>query len=83
MTEQSKGLIKQVKTLIKSESNNNPAPIHGKVYKTYNNHHIDILLDSNELLTYVPCICGDTEGSDCIIIFLNGSYNAPFAIVDH
>ncbi len=74
-------LVDEILTLIRSESNNNPAPKPCKIVKTYENEpYSDVEVENLGILIHRKTI-GSTEiGSEGIICFLNGDLNQGIVI---
>jgi len=74
-------LIKELKTFVKDEAENNPPPTIATINKIYEDgKYIDCLLADDNILKYVKCIGNPVINEDAIIIFLDGDINSPFAI---
>lgn len=80
MTE--KTLSEQIITIIKSEANNNEAPLQGTVKYIYPDGYIDIQLDTGTV-KYIQCIGEAKTGKTGVLVFLNGTTDNPIFIVDH
>ena len=77
MTERT--LADEIITIVKSESNDNPAPEKAHVVGNYDgiNDRVDIDVDNLGIMKYVPCF-GDTDiGVEGVVCFVGGDLNSP------
>ena len=72
MGEQS--LADTVLTMIRSEANNNPAPVACTIKQSYKNH-VDIALSDGTVIRSVRCLGDAVKGSDAVLVFLDGTYS--------
>ena len=74
-------LIDEMITLIRSESNNNPAPKSCKVVKNYGDEPFcDVEVEDLGILIYKKTLGSTKIGSEGIICFLNGNLNEGIVI---
>ena len=69
----------EIITIIKSEANNNPAPIYCKIKEVYNQGHVDVTTDMGDL-DYVKLVGYTKKGANGLIVFVDGDINSPVCI---
>ena len=79
-----KTLADEIITIIQAEANNNPAPEHCIITKSYEDGSADIKLsESEDIRTYVKTIGDNSVGAEGVICYLNGDLTNPVVIVDN
>ena len=68
-------LIDEILTLIRSESNNNPAPLKCKIIRNYrdNPNLVDVKLEEGEIIQFVSVVGSNRIGNKAVLIFIDGS----------
>ena len=80
MTMAEKTLAEEIITMIKTEANNNPAPVTCTVTKSYSDAHVDINVNDG-ILNYIPSNITGNVGDTGIVVFIDGDINNPFVIL--
>lgn len=72
-----------IKPIVTENANNNPAPVQCTITKNYNDEptKIDVTTPIGEF-RYITCLNSNTVGRKGILIFLNGNYDNPIAIIE-
>lgn len=79
-----KTLADEIITLIQSEANNNPAPEHCKIIKSYDDGYADIQLsNTSEIIRYIKTIGDNSVDSEGVICYLNGDISNQIVITDN
>jgi len=66
-------LADTVLTMIRSEANNNPAPVGCTIKQSYTGY-ADIILSDGTVIRSVKCLGDNTKGKEAVLVFLNGEY---------
>ena len=74
-------LIKEIKTLIQSEANNNPPPTKATITKIYNDNSVDIQTKQGKI-AYAKCIGTPSLNKNGLLCFADGDINNPIFITD-
>ena len=74
-------LIKEIKTLIQSEANNNPPPTKATITKIYNDNSVDIQTKQGKI-AYAKCIGTPSLNKNGVLCFADGDINNPIFITD-
>lgn len=57
-----------IQTQINHTINQQPQPELITIHKTYTNNYVDIKTDTNDTITYIPCIGTPTTGDTAILL---------------
>lgn len=69
-----------IQTQIQNTINEQPAPTHCEIIKTYNDNHVDIKTEIYGNLKYIETIFPHEIGDKTILIFLNNNYDEKMVI---
>ena len=73
----------EIRTLVRSEANNNPAPELCKVVGNYSDsNYVDVETD-NGVLKYIPCLFSNEIGNTGVVVYCNGDLKKAIALIDN
>lgn len=75
-------LADEIISIVHSEANNNPLPVKCTIHEIYSNGLIDVLLENDDIVTYLPVIGSPRVGDTGVLLYLDDETNNQIIITN-